>query len=314
MKGRYSQPESQNPEETGSLVQDQPSNLALDALRIPSMVYYEKRIQTYFEQTDFTLNQRLSQPAARNSLKEAMTLAYPRKNVLFSIDCEAYEQNINLITEIGVAIYDPRGQWAASVPQITQIHMVIAEHAHLRNGRYVPDCMDSCNNGSSYVVGLDEAIFILHQLIQYYFYLVPNAGACLVGHDVKGDINWLRSIGIDLGPFARVDSQTVFQLSHGKHGLSLRNVLRILGIPFSNLHNAANDAYYTLLAVMSLCDPAVRTIKGLDVSVPSPTYPSYNKRAPNKSTQFEAGPAELLQHIYSHQLNVGAFREVRGKR
>ncbi|PYD23700.1 hypothetical protein DND58_29880 [Pseudomonas syringae pv. pisi] len=38
----------------------------------------------------------------------------------------------------------------------------------------------------------------------------------------------------------------------------------MLGIPHANLHNAANDAYYTLLASFALCDPVQRQQLNLD--------------------------------------------------
>lgn len=93
---------------------------------------------------------------------------------------------------------------------------------------------------------------------------ISNRNGAFVGHHIEGDIKWLKSLNIEIPDNVNtVDTHKLYTISRSRGG-TLRGVLRLLGIPHGFLHNAGNDAYFTLLAAMALCDPEVRISKGLD--------------------------------------------------
>ena len=79
----------------------------------------------------------------------------------------------------------------------------------------------------------------------------------LVGHDVGGDVQYLRSIGYDINNLLNlqeiVDTTRMFRYLKREINLrNLGNVLGDLGISGWNLHNAGNDAVYTLQAMLGI--------------------------------------------------------------
>ena len=79
----------------------------------------------------------------------------------------------------------------------------------------------------------------------------------LVGHDVVQDIGYLDKLGLDMktetNMVGKLDSQVLHQAwqdSDSKRSLS--SVLDDLDFRHTHLHNAGNDAVYTLRAVIGL--------------------------------------------------------------
>lgn len=79
----------------------------------------------------------------------------------------------------------------------------------------------------------------------------------IVGHDVKQDIDYLGSLGFDVYEMGHlleiVDNQKLHQ--HRRkfyNGQSLSAILAGLEIPYRFLHNAGNDAVYTLQSLLRL--------------------------------------------------------------
>lgn len=79
----------------------------------------------------------------------------------------------------------------------------------------------------------------------------------VVGHDVKQDIQYLNSLDFDVCEMENllevVDNQKLHQhRSKFYDGQSLCTVLAGLKIPYQFLHNAGNDAVYTLQSLLRL--------------------------------------------------------------
>jgi DNA polymerase III alpha subunit (gram-positive type) len=79
----------------------------------------------------------------------------------------------------------------------------------------------------------------------------------LVGHDVQADMQYLRGMGVDLmaaDNFVKtIDTKDLHQhWSKAGQGRGLGYVLDDLGLQNKNLHNAGNDAAYTLQAMVGL--------------------------------------------------------------
>lgn len=196
---------------------------------------------------------------------------FGRTSTLFALDIEAWELNTQIVTEIGIAIYDPRDQQVSLVPSTIQIHIRIKEHLDKTNGRYVPNHARNFNGNITYIMSQADAALFTQSLVNYYFCKVRQSGfsTFLVGHNLKGDIKWMNSIGV-LFPseYSTIDTNSLCRITHGKTNISLRKALEAVEIPYAYLHNAGNDAYYTLLLAMKLCDPQSRTRYSLDVYSP----------------------------------------------
>ncbi|KAM9910363.1 hypothetical protein OXX69_004547 [Metschnikowia pulcherrima] len=196
------------------------------------------RLERYFAETTF----QFSKPSHVDELRRVMELVYLRKRPLVAVDVEAYERQPKSITELGIAIYDPENQWLSAQPHIKTVHIISQENKRLLNSQFVPNHKYRFNGGT-----LKNAV--------------------LVGHNLAGDIKWLQSHGVGSGgDTPQVDTQKLFHLSRNR-GATLRGILQAVDIPNANLHNAANDAYYTLLAAMCYCDPERRQHFGLDTFV-----------------------------------------------
>ena len=75
----------------------------------------------------------------------------------------------------------------------------------------------------------------------------------VVGHDVQQDIKYLKTAGLPLDKYTDifVDSKDLHQIwKVVDSGRSLENVLFDLGLIYQHLHNAGNDAVFTLRAVL----------------------------------------------------------------
>jgi hypothetical protein len=79
----------------------------------------------------------------------------------------------------------------------------------------------------------------------------------IVGHDVKQDIQFLNTLDFDVYAMANllevVDNQKLHQHRNKFYnGQSLCTILAGFDIPYRYLHNAGNDAMYTLQSLLSL--------------------------------------------------------------
>lgn len=120
------------------------------------------------------------------------------------------------------------------------IHIIVTDHLHLQNGKYVADNRSNFNFGQSVFLSLHSAIDRVHEELS-------ASGSCLIGHNIKADIRFLAGKSkcpINIPVF---DTQIMYkQATLGENILGLVRVLEELNIEYTNLHNAGNDAYYTL--------------------------------------------------------------------
>ena len=85
----------------------------------------------------------------------------------------------------------------------------------------------------------------------------PKRNIILVGHDVGADIQYLQSVGYDVLNLSNLLEQadTAIMWRYLKRETNPRNlgsILAELGIIGWNLHNAGNDAVYTLQAMIGI--------------------------------------------------------------
>lgn len=191
----------------------------------------------------------------------------PRNRVLIGVDLEAWEKNRDYITEIGFAIYDPRGQESAMMPDIFNVHIKIRDNAHLRNGEYVPDNFHGFNGPKSFVMNRTQAVSFAQAIFDYYCGSQgPHMSDSLwIGHGIDGDLQMLRNMGVNfVDTLYGIDTKKLFEISYGSKGANVAMMLTATQIPYARLHNAANDAYYTLLACMKMSHPQLRECLEMD--------------------------------------------------
>ncbi|KAL6942699.1 hypothetical protein ACO0RG_001660 [Hanseniaspora osmophila] len=212
--------------------------------------------------------------------------------ICFAIDFEAYEFQQSVVTEIGISIYDPREQEPYSTERQTQnFHIIVEESLDLRNHKFISCLKDCYLHNHSCILRLNDAVNLIQILVDHY--LRPKTeddftwNRAIVGHNLSGDLEWLRKLGVVLpdnlkvngnlgsipsemtpGKFAGdlllLDTEKLYTSNYGPKSSSLGKILRILNIPHAYLHNAGNDAYYTLQLLMKFCDIGFRKHHNMD--------------------------------------------------
>ena len=214
--------------------------------------------------------------------------------IFIAVDVESYERNHNLVTEIGVATLDtsdieqiPPGKngrnWQS---KIRARHIRVKEHADYHNSDFVNGCADRFEFGSSEIVPLIDTPKIVADCFRPPYSasnypedistLHPNPqerNIVFVGHDPNVDIRYLQKLGynplqlsnllevIDTGTLDKVWKQHNQQRSLG-------NILYDLDMVSWHLHNAGNDAVYTLWAMIGVAiqNADLRATQGLNAS------------------------------------------------
>ncbi|CAB4255231.1 similar to Saccharomyces cerevisiae YDR514C Protein of unknown function that localizes to mitochondria [Maudiozyma barnettii] len=216
-------------------------------------------------------------------LHRSIELLSSRSTILFSFDIEAFELDNSVVTEVGISIFDPRENMTGLVPITRNFHIIVSEALSLRNKKWVCDLKECYLMGQSLVLNLNETVEFIQSLINYYMVESTEESRtwnrAYVGHNIDGDIKWLQNIGVEI-PFVNklnktlnesskgipyvLDTMKLYNGCYGPNGGSLGKILRLFGLPHAFLHNAGNDAHYTLELLMHMCDINFRTQYGLD--------------------------------------------------
>ncbi|KAK2011407.1 QDE-2-interacting protein [Colletotrichum eremochloae] len=204
--------------------------------------------------------------------------ARDRDVVFVCIDIEVAEEHHGTVLEIGLSILDtrdiagvPPGENGRNwVPFIKSRHLITDEHRHIRNRKYIKGCPELFNFGQVFISEYPELSRLGPSIIAAITDLsvagqedVADAdrrfrNVVLLGHDLRSDIAYLERIDVELwgigGVMSRtLDTKDMYQAWRQEtQGRSLAVVLTDLGIPHSNLHNAGNDAAYTMQAMLGL--------------------------------------------------------------
>ncbi|KAG6000938.1 hypothetical protein E4U21_004862 [Claviceps maximensis] len=184
--------------------------------------------------------------------------------VFVSIDIEVLEEEPQTITEIGIAVLDTRNindmdggpggilWWK----HIKAHHLLVRQYASHVNHKYVQGCPGMFQFGQSTFPDEWELIDTLDSILGSYT-RDPETDVLLVGHDIQSDVRFLAGAGYDvvqaLGSVHVIDTQILHQAwNAGKQARKLQRVLSDLCIPYAYLHNAGNDAMYTLRAMITM--------------------------------------------------------------
>lgn len=143
------------------------------------------------------------------------------------------------------------------------LHMRPIEHKKYVNKRFVKGCADQFNFGESVEVKIQDAGRILDRIFSDPSRIheasnldtaIPDIepSIMLVGHDLKNDTDYLKRLNFTTKHVAgKIDTQRMARISK-KQSPGLSKLLAALSIDAKNLHNAGNDAAYTLQALVSV--------------------------------------------------------------
>ncbi|KAI0024745.1 hypothetical protein F4780DRAFT_775680 [Xylariomycetidae sp. FL0641] len=188
------------------------------------------------------------------------------------VDVEAYERDANVITEIGFAVLDtedtmdvPPGESGRNwFSLIKTFHFRVKEYEFLVNRQFVDGCPDAFNFGQSEFVPINMINRAIGRIIGDEE-SDDTRPVIMVGHDIQQDLRYLRKVGFNVWRvphFAdEVDTKSLAQrMERGMNGRGLETICNTLGIMGRNFHNAGNDAYYTMCAMIALA--IKRTVEG----------------------------------------------------
>lgn len=196
----------------------------------------------------------------------SVPLPFPLEDdvVFICFDIETYERIPKLVTEIGFAILDTRDIRGVApgddgkdwFPFIQARHFRVKEYKHYTNKDFVRGCPEFFMFGSSQTIGLDR---VHETCLEVMTPKTPSGeyrNVVVVGHDVAQDVDLILTVDLDVydlpGLKEIVDNQRMQQ--HRKRFYNpkgLSSVLTDLEIQHSYLHNAGNDAVYTLQSMLA---------------------------------------------------------------
>ena len=153
------------------------------------------------------------------------------------LDIEAFEFDQKKLTEFGWCIFKRDGTI------VKKKHTNTKEYLKFRNGKHVPDNKNHFLFGTSEVQELAVVEEELKNDIESVNFLV--------GHGIKSDINYLKSINVNTSKFETmksqkipefgvIDTMDIYSGQFNTKGVSLEKCLIKLQIPYDRLHNAGN--------------------------------------------------------------------------
>jgi hypothetical protein len=197
--------------------------------------------------------------------------------VFVCIDVEAYERSNKIITEIGVATLDTRdlvdvapGTAGMNWQQkIRARHFRIKENIAYRNGDFVADAADRFEFGDSELISIKDAPAVIASCFKHPFSKADEEGAeapedeekrniIFVAHDVNSDLQFLRQVGYDplnlSNLLETLDTASLYRAhTRDPNAKSVGNILYDFDFTSWNLHNAGNDAVYTMWIMLATC-------------------------------------------------------------
>ncbi|XPS67714.1 hypothetical protein M3J09_000016 [Ascochyta lentis] len=281
-------------------------NKAAKAKRQQERLVKQRVMADQFKRTQRYLGLRPSPAvdnAAPNGLPPAVdpTLPVPfdfdQSVVFVCVDVESYERAHHKITEVGIATLDTRelasvspgydgANWRAL---IRARHFRIKEYAHLVNSQFVSGHPDGFDFGESTMVSLADAPthvaacfsppFGAHHSnggegivdLMHGINLNEKRNIIFLGHDTLGDVRYLQNLGFDPikldNLLEALDTAIMYRVwRREQNPTSLGRILYDFDIAGYKLHNAGNDAVFTMQAMLGIAvrEAAIRGSSELD--------------------------------------------------
>lgn len=143
------------------------------------------------------------------------------------------------------------------------IHLRPIEYEKLVNRKFIKGCPTKFNFGKGTMIKLEDASWILSRILKDPSRIKEACDltaefedACpsiiLVGHGLQNDTEYMQRLNFTPSRVAgQVDTQKLARISKSQPP-GLTKLLSALSIDAKNLHNAGNDAAYTLQALVGL--------------------------------------------------------------
>lgn len=235
--------------------------------------------------SDMSWDEYKAMEAKKKSLRDppGINIKYPapyefESNVIFiSIDIECYERDKRKVTEIGVSTLDtmdlvdlspgPHGEnW---FQKIRSRHFRIKEYTHLENRDFVHGCAGDFRFGKSEFISLADAPKVLATCFRPPYSATDSEvdhlreekrTIVLVGHDFANDLRYMQRLGYDVTNLSNLhqrhpiaDTQGLYRaLWQQWDAVKLGAILEEAEIAPFGLHNAGNDAAYTMQALLAI--------------------------------------------------------------
>ncbi|GAA5865583.1 hypothetical protein JCM3774_002058 [Rhodotorula dairenensis] len=241
-----------------------------------------------------------------------------------ALDVEAWEFDHDLLLEFGWSIVEyVKDEVTGKVSERRETqHVVVKENARRRNRKFAPDARDHFDFGRSITLP-QQSIF--HLLSGLFSALSANQPLFLVFHDPRMDLSALRRLGFDTTREFQNDLRklsTFHTTSGGEHGvwvvdtqalfsgwlkrksqIGLERACKEIELATKRLHNAGNDARYTLDLFEHMMDrtnspaPASSLVKFLDERAAA--------EAANRLKRLETGAQILREKFEQKNLRAG---------
>jgi len=209
------------------------------------------------------------------------------------LDTETYEGNHNLLLEVGWCIFNMDSE--NNDKNVEAKHYIVIENINKCNRRHVPNNKYKFNFDRSEIKPLEDIIKILQEDLKKVDYLL--------GHDISNDINKLSRLksskfSFNLEDFNIIDTQELYEGCFHEEKIGLKKGLIHFNINYRNLHNAGNNAYYTMRLLFAIInefninDPKHQNI--LSINIPDDDY-SYEKYQERRKERIYQENYEKLQ-------------------
>lgn len=201
--------------------------------------------------------------------------------IIISIDVESYEKAHGIITEVGVSTLDTQdlqgtapGKAGENWQQFVRgRHFRVSENKTYVNKQYVKGCPDNFRFGESEFVALKDMPSALTKCFHEPFskptdtlnspdatFEAPQQrrNIILLGHDIDQDIQYCHKLGFSVlsrgNLLGTLDTKSMYQAyTRDASPRSLGGIMADFDFAAWHLHNAGNDAVYTIWALLATC-------------------------------------------------------------
>lgn len=205
---------------------------------------------------------------------------HPRDSdvIIIAVDVEAYEKAQGIITEVGVSTLDtrdlkdtPPGKNGQNWQQfIRGRHFRVIENKAYVNGQFVAGCPENFDFGETEWASLKTMASVLTKCFHEPF-SKPTSSAdiieedpnnkrniVLLGHDIEQDIQYCHKLGFSVlgrgNMLATIDTKAMYQAyTRDASPRGLGAIMSDFDFTAWHLHNAGNDAVYTIWAMLATC-------------------------------------------------------------
>ncbi|KAF9055412.1 hypothetical protein BDZ89DRAFT_938489 [Hymenopellis radicata] len=221
----------------------------------------QKELQRNNSKLNSCLNSCLKMTALRTTFERVRDLYSQKKACWIAIDFEEWELQHTMTTELGVsAVY-----WKGGKEVLEDRHYIIST-TQFRNGKYVADNRMNYDFGKSKIIPRNGFGKVITDTFKR---LSAHGPLFLVFHDASGDLKTLNQINAPIKSLSRdlperipaagmfvVDTSDMFSVFNGDEALKRHalqrvcDVLQLQGV--KHLHNAGNDAHFTMAALKAM--------------------------------------------------------------